>query len=130
MRNRSEIIRAARSCVGARFRPHGRDPTHGLDCAGVAGIAFARPIAGDYALRGGDVEAVGRRIAATGLRRVSAGGARPGDLVLLQAGPGQLHLAVLTDRGFVHADARLRRVVETPGEPAMRVLSAWAGEEE
>jgi hypothetical protein len=46
-------------------------------------------------------------------------------LLLFSVAADQRHLAVLTERGFVHADAGLRQVVETPGPPAWRVLSAW-----
>jgi len=113
---------AARGCVGARFRPHGRDPSYGLDCVGVAAIAFGRGVPGDYALRGGTAEVAARAIEAIGLRRVDA--AEAGDLVLIEAGMGQLHLAVMTDGGFVHADAGLRRVVESPGQPA-GMVGAW-----
>ncbi|WP_420140896.1 peptidoglycan endopeptidase [Sphingomonas sp.] len=119
------IVAHARACVGARFRPHGRDPRWGLDCVGVAAAAFGREVAGDYPLRGGDPDAVSRAIAALGLRRIAPDLAAAGDLVLMAAGPEQLHLAVLTERGFVHADAGLRRVVETPGRPVLAVIGAW-----
>jgi murein DD-endopeptidase / murein LD-carboxypeptidase len=35
---------------------------------------------------------------------------------------------VLTDGGFVHADAGLRRVVETPGRPDATLIGAWREE--
>jgi hypothetical protein len=44
------------------------------------------------------------------------------------AGPAQLHLAILTGRGFIHADARLRRVVETPGRPDPAPIMVWREE--
>jgi murein DD-endopeptidase / murein LD-carboxypeptidase len=122
------IVARARACVGARFRPHGRDPRWGLDCVGVAAAAFGRVVAGGYPLRGGDPDVVSRRIAAMGLRPIAPDAAAAGDLVLMAAGPGQLHLAVLTERGFVHADAGLRRVVETPGRVAFAVIGAWREE--
>ncbi|MCW3834503.1 hypothetical protein OM513_00435 [Sphingomonas canadensis] len=56
-----------------------------------------------------------RAIAAAGLAR--ADDVRPGDLLLLRAGPGQLHFAIDAGGGIIHADAMLRRVVERPGEP-------------
>lgn len=124
MRDRAEIAAAARGCIGARFRPHGRDPAHGLDCVGVAAVAFGRTVAGDYPLRGGRAEAIGARIGAAGLVAIDPMAAGAGDLVMIAAGPGQLHLAVLTAAGFVHADAGLRRVVETPGRPD-RAIGAW-----
>jgi hypothetical protein len=42
--------------------------------------------------------------------------------MLMRTGPAQLHLAIRTWRGFVHADAALRRVVERPGAPEWEVL--------
>lgn len=121
-----EIARAARRCVGVRFRPQGHDPAHGLDCVGLAGVAFGRTsLPRDYALRGGDGCRIGAVIEALGLRRIEAGEAEAGDLLLLAAGPRQFHFAVLTETGFVHADARLRRVIETPGRPQWPVIDAW-----
>lgn len=122
MRDAAERVAAARACVGARFRVHGRDPALGLDCVGVAAQAFGRPAPAGYAVRGGDAASVARAIDAAGLVRADPDA---GDLVLLALGAGQLHLAVLTPGGFVHADVRLRRVVETPGRPAGTVLAAW-----
>ncbi|HET8613774.1 MAG TPA: peptidoglycan endopeptidase [Sphingomonas sp.] len=122
-----EIVAAARACVGARFRLHGREPETGLDCVGLAAFAYAGRLKGavpsGYALRGGDPETVAARIDALGLAR--ADGQRAGDLLLLVSGPFQLHLAIRTERGFIHADAGLRRVVETPGEPQWPMAGAW-----
>lgn len=57
------------------------------------------------------------------LVRVDA--ASPGDVLMLRTGPGQLHFAVRTTRGLVHADAALRRVVERPGPVEAPVLGCW-----
>lgn len=131
--NGGAVARAAQALIGARFRLHGRDPATGLDCVGVAALALkdagheAAPPQG-YALRGGDAAGWSRALDAAGLRR--AGSARAGDLMLLSTGPGQAHLAVWTGRGFVHADAGLRRVVETPGWPRWSLIGLWrAGED-
>lgn len=118
-----DIEARALALVGARFRLHGRSPETGLDCVGVAALAVGIEVAGGYALRGGDVDGVAARIRAAGLVAVSA--ALPGDVMLMRTGPGQLHLAVKTARGFVHADAGLRRVVERPGDPEWEVLGVW-----
>ena len=117
------VIAAARACLGTRFRLHGRS-TDGLDCIGLAAIAFGKHgIPAGYAMRGGDSGRIAAAIEGFGL--VPVPDARPADLLLLRAGPHQLHLAILTDRGFIHADARLRRVTEVPGPPPWPVLGRW-----
>lgn len=118
------IVARARQVVGARFRLHGRDPAEGLDCVGLAAWALdvATPPTG-YGLRSGDRDAAAMLIAAAGLRREDVRG--PGDLLLCMAGPGQLHLAIWTGAGVVHADAMLRRVVERPGDPPWPVAGVW-----
>lgn len=120
-----DIVERARTLVGCRFRPQGRVPELGLDCIGLACAAYRIPSAGipsDYRLRGDH-----RGQLVSGLRsrfrRVAKSAAKAGDLILLEVAPDQLHLAILTDRGFVHADARLRKVVETPGAPPWPILS-------
>ena len=128
MARSEEIVAAARGCLGARFRPQGRDIRFGLDCVGVAAVAFGRAVPGDYALRGGSAETIARAIDASGLRRIAAEDAGPGDLLLIAAGAAQFHLAILSGRGFIHADTGLRRVVETPGRPAGRAIGAWREE--
>ena len=124
MRTRTEIIAAARGCVGARFRPHGRDPAWGLDCVGVAAIAFEREVVGDYRMRGGELADIEARARDLRLCRIAPDVAAAGDLVAIAEAGDQLHLAVLTERGFVDAHAGLRRVVETPGRPA-NIVAAW-----
>jgi len=125
MRDRQDVVAAARRAVGARFRPHGRDPVWGLDCVGLAVLAFGVEVPARYPLRGGDMAGAQAMAAGAGLLARDPAGAGAGDLLLLRVGPGQLHLAVLTDAGFVHADAVLGRVVETPGRPVAPVLAAW-----
>ncbi|MEH3108092.1 MAG: peptidoglycan endopeptidase [Sphingomonas fennica] len=120
---RAAIVAAARACIGARFRPYGRDPAWGLDCVGLAACAFGRAVPRDYPLRGGDAGCVARAAAAAGL--VAAPRPAPGDLLLIDCGSRQLHLAVLTETGFVHADAGIGRVVEAPGRPAGRIVAAY-----
>jgi lipoprotein Spr len=118
----------ARALIGVRFRPQGRSRDVGLDCVGLAALAFGVQAPARYTLRGGDAAAIGAMIDRTGLRRVDS--VRPDDLLLCLAGPGQLHLLVRTDHGFVHADAGLRRVVEAPGMPRWPILGIWRRQEE
>lgn len=114
---------AALALTGSRFRLHGRTAAGGLDCVGVVALATGVEAPSGYALRGGDARAIVTLIERLGLTLVAR--AVPGDILLMRVGPGQLHLAVKTTRGFVHADAGLRRVVERPGEPEWEVLGAW-----
>lgn len=123
-----EIVAAARACVGARFRLHGRRVADGLDCVGVVALAYRLgDVPAGYALRGGDPARIVASIEARGFRATVT--ERAGDLLLLAAGPFQHHLAVITERGFVHADAGLRRVVETPGLPRWPSIARWRKED-
>jgi cell wall-associated NlpC family hydrolase len=121
----ARIVAAARATIGARFRPHGRDPALGLDCVGVAAWALAAGgwrgrVPAGYALAAGAAAVTPEMLA--GL--VMCDGAAAGDLLLCRAAGG-LHLAIRTEAGVVHADAGLRRVVERPGAPPWPVLAAY-----
>lgn len=114
--------------MGARFRVHGRTPEEGLDCVGLVAWALSAggwrgEVPSGYRLRSGDLGRIAGLIEAVGLVRVEE--VRAGDVVLAVSGPGQVHLAVLTGEGFVHADAMLRRVVERPGAVPWPVIGFW-----
>ncbi len=120
----SEIAARARARVGVRFRAQGRSVEHGLDCIGLVADAIgAEAVRADYQLRGGSADQLAAELRAAGLERVPAPGV--GDVLVMRAGPEQLHLGVVTEAGLVHADMRLRRVVERPGEPPWPVLQIW-----
>jgi cell wall-associated NlpC family hydrolase len=110
------IVQRARSLVGAPFRPQGRDPQSGLDCVGVVLRSFLIPAAcvrRDYRLRGpyfGEVEAA----LSTWFERKNPTESRAGDVILFALPRDVTHLAVHCGETFVHADASLCRVVETP----------------
>lgn len=130
----ARALAAARGAVGARFRLHGRAAETGLDCLGLAALAlraggYAGPVPIGYALRSGDAAGVRVAVAEAGL--VEAAEPCAGDLLLLAAGPGQLHFAIDSGNGIVHADAMLRRVVERPGVPPWPIVGRWrlAGED-
>lgn len=123
MRNDAE--RRARAMVGTRFRAQGRDPRHGLDCLGLVIAAHRLPAAqlpDDYRLRGPHAGAM-LAGADRWFRRVPLTQKRPGDVLLLDAGPRQSHLGIATDSGLVHADAQIGRVVEMPGTPRWTVIA-------
>jgi hypothetical protein len=95
-----------------------------LDCIGLAALALGLEGARrDYAVRGGNIESLEGGMENAGLQRTDV--SRPGDVLVMRAGPAQLHVGIATEKGLVHADAGLRRVVERPGSPEWPVLSIW-----
>ncbi len=120
------IIARARALLGVPFRLHGRDPETGLDCVGLVARACHRDegVPTGYALRGGNADGYGRIIDALRLTR-RRGDPRTGDILLMAAGPEQFHLGFWTGSSLIHADAMLRRVVETPGAVPWPIIGIW-----
>ena len=117
----------ARALVGTRFRPQGRVPERGLDCVGLVLCAFKLPgamVRRDYRLRG-DHQAEMIRELAPVFREIEPRHRRAGDLLLMRVADDQLHLGIVTNVGFVHADARLGKVVETPGLPSWPLVAVF-----
>lgn len=101
----------------------------GLDCVGVALVAARRAGAhvtapDRYALRGGDADQWNASLAGCGLEAVDTVGAA-GDIVLIDCGRRQFHLAVAGAASAIHAHRGLGRVVETPGLPEGTVVGRW-----
>jgi cell wall-associated NlpC family hydrolase len=126
---RGEAVAArARALVGTRFRPQGRRREHGLDCLGLVAAAANLPIElvpSGYAMRSEVADNMLSLTLDARVERIVIADAGEGDVLLVQAAPGQHHFLVLLKNGFVHADARLGRVVETPGAVGWPVLAAW-----
>jgi cell wall-associated NlpC family hydrolase len=119
-----EIAARARSQIGVRFRAQGRSAEYGLDCVGLVAMAIgADRVRADYPLRGGSARDLAAELEQAGLERVAI--PATGDVLVLRAGPAQLHLAIVSGLGVVHADAGLRRVVERPGPAPWPVLQVW-----
>ena len=124
----ARIVAAAREMVGAPFRLHGRSVAQGVDCVGLAVLAFAQgghqgaPPRG-YGLRSGNEGVARAWLTQAGLIAVAEG--EPGDLALVRPGPLQLHLMVVVPGGHVHAHAGLGRVVEMPGASPWPVIGYW-----
>jgi cell wall-associated NlpC family hydrolase len=121
-----DFAERARALIGTPFRLQGRS-REGADCIGVAILAFDIPdesFRRNYRLRG-DHAGEARHQLQRFFRHVPATQLRSGDLMLMQVSSDQLHLGVRTGRGFVHAHAGLRRVVETPGVPDWPVLGVY-----
>ena len=122
------VAQRARALVGTRFRPQGRRREHGLDCLGLVAAAGNLPaelVPSGYGMRSEAAQDMLSLTLGGRARRIPVSEASEGDALLVQAGPGQHHFLVLLRDGFVHADARLGRVVETPGAVAWPVLAAW-----
>ena len=121
-----QALARARALVGTRFVAQGRDPATGLDCVGLALIAFAIDPTGvpdDYRLSGAHRDAI-LRFALPRFRRVSRRQLLSGDLLLLQPGADQWHLGIWTGSGLIHADLSCRRVVERSGAIGWPVTAA------
>jgi cell wall-associated NlpC family hydrolase len=125
-----ELAKAAESHAGAPFRLHGRDPRTGLDCVGLVLAAMAdigRPalLPLRYGLRNSDAERFRHLPTIAGFTDAGAP-FQPGDVLLIEPGPAQLHLAVVSSEGgIVHAHAGLRRVVHTPFPLCWPVTGQW-----
>jgi cell wall-associated NlpC family hydrolase len=116
----------ARTLVGVPFRPQGRE-RNGMDCVGLCLAVYRLPASfarADYRLRGDHRTEIEAALLSK-FRQMKRGRGRPGDLLLMQPGANQLHLGILTADGFVHADAGLRWVVETPGTPQWPVIGVF-----
>jgi hypothetical protein len=128
------IVARARALLGVRFRPQGRDPKEGLDCVGTAAAASGISLAGlrrDYRMRGDHLAEIEHGLCDLGCVPVPAREAAAGDVIVCEAGPAQFHLLLCTGDGFIHADAKLRMVVERPRPFPWPVASVWrlAGED-
>jgi murein DD-endopeptidase / murein LD-carboxypeptidase len=119
-------IQRARSLLGTRFRLHGRDLVNGLDCVGLVALHYGwvDGAPNGYTMRnsqGGrwlvEMDKLANR---RGDHRMDTG-----DIVLMHVGAAQYHLGIWTGDGLIHADAGLRRVVETPGEIRWPVVAVW-----
>lgn len=118
-------LERARSYIGCPFRPQGRSPL-GLDCVGLvcaAHLIDVSEVPRDYRMRGSAIVRLLRHLGRF-FTTIAVRDAEAGDVLLLRPAIDQFHLGILADRGMIHADARLRRVVETPRIPAWTVLSA------
>jgi cell wall-associated NlpC family hydrolase len=124
------LAAAAEALVGVPFQLNGRAPARGLDCVGLLEAALARigrtaSFPRGYALRNAEITSLVPAPANCGFARVSDA-IKPGDVVLFQPGPCQVHVAIAVAAGaFVHAHAGLRRVVVQPGPLTGTLIDQW-----
>lgn len=125
------IAEAARAKIGTRFRLHGQGGAHGIDCIGLAaaalrGAGIDAPVPRGYRIGDDRVAAVVKALRQAGLSEIDCC-LEPlaGDIVIARSGARQLHLAIATGGGLVHADAVIGRVVERPGAPPWPLIALW-----
>jgi cell wall-associated NlpC family hydrolase len=121
---------AAEGFVGTPFRFRGRDAATGLDCVGLVAAALRAsgrhvPAVPAYSMRQREFgEQLGSALLAGFVE--AEGTAEAGDLLLVRAGPGQVHLLVAGTRGdLIHAHAAIGRVVATPPPCPWPVERHW-----
>jgi murein DD-endopeptidase / murein LD-carboxypeptidase len=119
------ILARARALVGVPFRLHGRDAGVGVDCVGLIALAFDQldNAPRDYALRNSLLPQWEAQLALHARRCVAP--PHKSDVLVMRVAPAQLHLGIWSGASLIHADARIGRVVETPGAPPWPIQSVW-----
>ena len=79
----------------------------------------------DYGLHSNNPEEANNEFDACGFVRIAPAAAGAADVLLVRPAPCALHVVILTDRGYLHADMRRRKVVEVPGAVPWPIISAW-----
>lgn len=114
---RAAILRQARELVGTPFRHQGRVPGRGLDCLGVI-VCVGRALKlfshdrRDYPRVAPDGETLFREVARAGFTPIDPALAGPGDVYVMAMTRDPQHVALVTDRGILHAWLAARAVVE------------------
>lgn len=124
------IAACATTLLDVPFRLHGRTVEAGLDCVGVvarclseAGCNFAPPA--NYRVRGNFEERANAFFETGHFRTVEDSSLVAGDILLLRPGPRQIHMAVVTPAGAVHAHMGLGRVVLSPLPLSWPSIGQW-----
>lgn len=116
-------VERARSLIGCTYRSFGRDPSHGLDCLGLILCSFEleRTITGSRDGRNVPSESLVRELERS-FRQIQR--REDGDLIIMRRGK-RWHFAIGDGDAFIHADARLRRVVRRRGALPWPQHSLW-----
>ena len=126
----AKVAQSALDLIGVPFLLHGRSADAGLDCVGLVGLCLSAvgkdaAVPTDYRLRGQHSVRACAYFDERQFSRVSDASMVAGDIVLLQPGVRQIHLAVVTHAGAVHAHMGLGRVVATPLPLPWRTIAQW-----
>ena len=126
----AKVAQTALDLIGVPFLLHGRSADAGLDCVGLAGLCLSAvdkdaAVPTDYRLRGQHKARACAYFDERQFSRVSDSSVVSGDILLLEPGVRQIHLAVMTPKGAVHAHLGLGRVVATPLPLPWRTIAQW-----
>jgi hypothetical protein len=126
----AQIATAALALVGAPFKLRGRNAAAGVDCVGLVGLALAGAgrridIPCDYAVRGNYLGRISAFFDRCGFARIGDSYPMAGDIWMARPGPQQVHFAIITSDGAVHAHAGLSRVVLTPFPLPWPIIGRW-----
>lgn len=125
------IACAALNLVGTAFCLNGRSANDGVDCIGLAWLAMRAcgielDVPSGYALRNRDDRRWRHFFERSGFSELThAAASCAGDFWLVKPAAFQAHLLVHGGTCFIHADAGLRSVVQTPWPCLWPVLSIW-----
>lgn len=126
-----DLALAAEQFAGCPFRLHGRDPRTGLDCIGLLEAALSAcgmkvRLPTGYNLRTGRWQDLKAHAEVLGFVpcEVPVG---PGDILLLQPSPTQMHFAIISTAPglMIEAHAGLRRVVISPVPDTCAPAGHW-----
>lgn len=126
----ASIAATALTLLGIPFRLYGRSVETGLDCVGLvarclsaAGDGFEAPL--DYGIRGIFEDRAKAFFDDPRFENIADASLVAGDILLLRPGSRQVHFAVLTRQGAVHAHMGLGRVVLTPLPLSYCTIAQW-----
>lgn len=112
---RSEIVEAARRYLGTPYHHEGRVLGHGIDCIGLL-LCVARDCGAEVPEQQGYARVPDESRLIAGLDahacRIELKDAQPGDIVAIPFIRKLRHLAILTDKGMIHAYEPAGKVVE------------------
>lgn len=126
----ASIAATALTLLGIPFRLYGRSVETGLDCVGLvarclsaAGDGFEAPLA--YGVRGMFEDRAKAFFDDPRFQNIDDASRVVGDILLVRPGSRQVHFAVLTPHGAVHAHMALGRVVLTPLPLPYCTIAQW-----
>ena len=126
----AKVAQTALDLIGVPFLLHGRSADAGLDCVGLVGLCLSAvgkdaAVPTDYRLRGQHIARAYAYFDERQFSKVSDASMVAGDILLLEPGVRQIHFAVVTPKGAVHAHLGLGRVVATPLPLPWPTIAQW-----